>query len=88
VLVALAALAAGALWAPMAPLGAGPVAAVLSGGPGTAQAQAVQGPTQRDYPHECTDDGIFARCVLEQAGPNQDQNELWEYAQGDEAGIV
>jgi len=58
------------------------LAAVLAVGPGIARAQETQGPAQGEYPHQCADDGIFTRCVLQQTGPNQDQDELWECASG------
>jgi hypothetical protein len=59
------------------------LAAVLSLGPAMARAQTTQGPAQGAYPHQCADDGIFTRCVLQQAGPNQDETELWECASGE-----
>jgi hypothetical protein len=58
------------------------LAVVLALGPALAGAQAAQGLAQGEYPYQCADDGIFTRCVLQQTGPNQNQDELWECASG------
>jgi hypothetical protein len=44
--------------------------------------QSTQGPAQGNNQSNCTDNGIFIRCLLQQAGPNQDVDELWECASG------
>jgi hypothetical protein len=63
------------------------LAAVLSFGPTLARGQSTQqspaqGPTQGSSSYQCTDNGIFIRCLLQPAGGGQDQVQLWECASG------
>jgi hypothetical protein len=64
------------------------LAAVLAVGLGLTRTQPLQAGQSSQagqmpsYPTNCTDNGIFIRCLLQQTGPNQDLDELWECTSG------
>jgi hypothetical protein len=61
------------------------LAAVLLVGFGISRvqpAQAGQTGNAGTNPYNCTDSGVFIRCLILRTGPNQDWDELWECASG------